>query len=239
MPTTQLFEATKIAFPAFTDTQLAVLKALLFAPNLSSTAGKLRILLGLAAVFQVNGAIGQAGRKVYEALGRHPDGLEQGTFQWWHVIATAESRSNTDGFVWKLREEVAEALEYFGLTRTGQKTADEVNEQNRFLEGTVRVVRVNAYERNPVARSRCLQYYGYRCTACLSDLSEIYGQVAEQFIHVHHLRELSTIGEEYEVDPIADLRPVCPNCHAVIHMATPPYTIEKVREFIAAQRRDA
>src|ERR1043166_6837191 len=29
---------------------------------------------------------------------------------------------------------------------------------------------------------------------------------------VLHLQPLSGISEEYEVDPIADLRPVCPNC---------------------------
>jgi hypothetical protein len=31
------------------------------------------------------------------------------------------------------------------------------------------------------------------------------------FLHVHHLRELAALGKEYEVDPITDLRPVCPN----------------------------
>ena len=31
------------------------------------------------------------------------------------------------------------------------------------------------------------------------------------------LRKLLDIGEEYEIDPIKDLRPVCPNCHAMLH----------------------
>jgi predicted HNH restriction endonuclease len=34
------------------------------------------------------------------------------------------------------------------------------------------------------------------------------------------------------VDPIADLRPVCPNCHAVIHRANPPYTLDDVRDML-------
>jgi 5-methylcytosine-specific restriction protein A len=60
---------------------------------------------------------------------------------------------------------------------------------------------------------------------------QCYGEVAKGFIHVHHLRPLSEIGEEYEVDPIADLRPVCPNCHAVLHLRVPAYSIEEVMNF--------
>jgi predicted HNH restriction endonuclease len=46
---------------------------------------------------------------------------------------------------------------------------------------------------------------------------------------VHHLRPLSGIAEEYEIDPVEDLRPVCPNCHAMLHRKTPPYTIDELR----------
>jgi hypothetical protein len=34
------------------------------------------------------------------------------------------------------------------------------------------------------------------------------------------------------VNPIRDLRPVYPNCHAVIHSATPPRTLEEVSRMI-------
>lgn len=53
------------------------------------------------------------------------------------------------------------------------------------------------------------------------------------FIHIYHLRPLSQIGERYEVDPLNDLRPVCPNCHTVIHMKSPPYTIKEFREMFS------
>jgi len=56
--------------------------------------------------------------------------------------------------------------------------------------------------------------------------------LAKGFIHVHHLKPLATIGENYEVNPIDDLRPVCPNCHAVIHMRKEPYTIDEVRNML-------
>ena len=50
---------------------------------------------------------------------------------------------------------------------------------------------------------------------------------------VHHLTPLSEIEEEYEVDPINDLRPVCPNCHAIIHLKPrQPFTLKEVKTFI-------
>jgi 5-methylcytosine-specific restriction protein A len=47
---------------------------------------------------------------------------------------------------------------------------------------------------------------------------------------VHHLKSLAEIGAEYELDPVRDLRPVCPNCHAMIHRKYPPYGLEEVRQ---------
>ena len=43
---------------------------------------------------------------------------------------------------------------------------------------------------------------------------------------------LSEVGREYVVDPVTDLRPVCPNCHAVLHARKPAYSIEDVRELL-------
>jgi 5-methylcytosine-specific restriction protein A len=40
---------------------------------------------------------------------------------------------------------------------------------------------------------------------------------------------LAEIGEEYEVDPVNDLIPICPNCHAMIHKKVPAFSIEELR----------
>lgn len=109
---------------------------------------------------------------------------------------------------------------------------EEVLDAAELHEGAVRKVSVNAYERNPEARRQCIAHYGARCTVCKCTLEEIYGEAGRDLIHVHHLRELSSIGQEYQVDPIQDLRPVCPNCHAVIHSRKPAYSIEEVIGFI-------
>jgi 5-methylcytosine-specific restriction enzyme A len=102
----------------------------------------------------------------------------------------------------------------------------------KFIEGAVRVVSVNAYERNPKARRACIDHYGYVCAVCEFDFATFYGEIGRGFTHVHHLRDLATIGEAYEVDPIRDLRPVCPNCHAMLHRHTPAMSIEALKAML-------
>jgi hypothetical protein len=106
-------------------------------------------------------------------------------------------------------------------------------------EGATRQVSVNCYERNPYARQQCIQHYGCRCSVCGFDFEAVYGELGSGFIHVHHLKALSEIGQEYEIDPIADLRPICPNCHAMIHRDTKMMTIERLREVIQSHVRSA
>lgn len=115
-------------------------------------------------------------------------------------------------------------------------TAEEVNSDKDLYEGTVYQITVNAYERNPEARLKCISHYGSICFICGFNFGKIYGNVGEGIIHVHHLTPLSTIGAEYKVDPIKDMRPVCPNCHVMIHKKDPPLSVEKVKEMVIEQR---
>jgi hypothetical protein len=116
---------------------------------------------------------------------------------------------------------------------------DEVIDGETYPDGAVCRVVVNGYERNPKARRKCVAHHGRRCSICGFDFEQVYGTVAEGLIHVHHLRELSQIGAEYEVDPMKDLRPVCPNCHAVLHRRKPAFSIEDVKKFRRAAARKA
>lgn len=63
------------------------------------------------------------------------------------------------------------------------------------------------------------------------NFEERYGEIGKGFIHVHHEVEISTIGEDYEIDPIDDLKPVCPNCHAMLHKRKPAYSIDELKEY--------
>lgn len=106
---------------------------------------------------------------------------------------------------------------------------EEVDPGHLYPEGAVKSITVNAYERSREARSACIGRWGYTCAACGLTLSSTYGEAAAKTIHVHHLRPLASVGSGYKVNPIDDLRPVCPNCHAVIHSRIPMYSLEEVQ----------
>lgn len=107
---------------------------------------------------------------------------------------------------------------------------DEVHITDDYQEGGVHEVLVNAYERNPLAREKCIGHYGAECVVCGMSFPKTYGHDFTGIIHVHHLIPLSEIKETYTIDPVRDLRPVCPNCHAAIHHFKPPITIDELKD---------
>ena len=107
---------------------------------------------------------------------------------------------------------------------------DEAEAKTTFYEGAVRTSTVNYYERDPQAREACINHYHPICQVCEFDFEKTYGEIGIGFIHVHHLKPLSEIGKRYELNPIEDLRPVCPNCHSMLHKRKPAYSIEELIE---------
>lgn len=133
--------------------------------------------------------------------------------------------------------DIADAIEQLWASRdaAGQSSLpEELPAGPVYIEGLGRQIVVNAYERNATARKKCLEHHGYSCACCNAALSNIYGPIADGFIHVHHVKPIADIGQSYAVDPINDLVPVCPNCHAIIHLNNPPLSVADVRELLAA-----
>jgi 5-methylcytosine-specific restriction protein A len=73
-------------------------------------------------------------------------------------------------------------------------------------------------ERDPKNRERCIKAYGPQCAVCDMTFLEEYGIIGDGFIHVHHENPLGGVASDgIQQDAIKDLRPVCPNCHAMLH----------------------
>ena len=102
----------------------------------------------------------------------------------------------------------------------------------QLYEGAPHEVIRTDYVRDPEAREQCIKHYGCQCSVCGLDFERMYGHLGAGFIHVHHLDPLSDPRQEHKVDPIADLRPVCPNCHAMIHRGRTLLSIEDLRMLI-------
>jgi len=136
-------------------------------------------------------------------------------------------------FIWQLRDELIEALEETLLTGEIQYPQEIPVEQITLLsEGTKKTITVNAYERNPKARQECLKHWKAICSVCNFDFEAKYGELGKGFIHVHHLVPVSEIAKSYQIDPVNDLRPVCPNCHSMLHKKKPPIKIDELKRII-------
>ena len=102
----------------------------------------------------------------------------------------------------------------------GYEEGKEINEQHL------------KYERNLINRELCLLANGYRCNVCGFLFEEKYGQIGNDFIEVHHVKPVSMMNENYIVDPIKDLVPLCSNCHSMIHKNNPPFTVSELQKII-------
>ena len=167
-------------------------------------------------------------RKIYQENGQ--TGLQNALLSLSQNIDYYEEKSGTS--VNKRKEIYCDFLKLIDNKPEQTIYADEVDENVEYAEGKTRKVLVNNYERNPIARKKCIEHFGVTCQVCTFDFEKIYGEIGKEFIHVHHKIDISTIGNEYSVDPINDLIPVCPNCHSMLHKKKPTYTIEELKEIM-------
>lgn len=224
VPSSQQYVAAFRRIGSLTDGQIQMLRTHYYAPDRTITATEMARATGHEHYSFANSQYGRLGRLVGEQLEYNPMQERLGT------LVTFEKRQGE--WHWLMRPQVAQALESLDWVESTNILPEEIGASTALVEGAVYRISVNAYERNPNARRRCIAYYGPRCFVCDFDFGKAYGEIGVGYIHVHHLRRLSDVGERYEVDPIADLRPVCPNCHAVIHRRTPPYTVEEVQAML-------
>ena len=111
----------------------------------------------------------------------------------------------------------------------------DVSAVETLTEGAVQSVLVNRYERNRSARTKCIAKHGLSCVVCGFNFEKVYGHRGAGFIHVHHLKPIGKIGREYKLDPIQDLRPVCPNCHAMLHRRDDDISIDELRQLLSKE----
>ena len=149
---------------------------------------------------------------------------------------TSTTKDHSPGLILFISHELNEPMPqpsyYEASDQSDAYIPEEVPDDEEFEEGAVVQVLVNRYERDSAAREKCIKHFGTKCSACHMSLADRYGPTVSGLIHVHHLTPLSSIGKKSAVNPMNDLRPVCPNCHAVIHSAKPPLTIEQVKKMV-------
>lgn len=236
--TSEYVAGLKSIKPQISDSQIRLLQQQYYALDRKIAATELAVLAEIkSGRGTVNLLYGRLGRIFCKAIGFEPDQREVGTYRWWSIWSTGYEEGNK--FFWQMHPEVAEALEILGWVSSHKDASnplnlypDEIKKAKIYREGTVQQILVNAYERDSQARAECIKHYGLDCSICGFNFSKVFGELGKGFIHVHHLKPISEVGEEYVIDPIKDLCPICPNCHAMIHHSSSLLSIEELKKII-------
>lgn len=95
------------------------------------------------------------------------------------------------------------------------------------------------YKRTKKERDECIKFYGTICAVCGFSFEQEFGELGKDYIEVHHLKPVAQYASSRVriVNPIADLRPVCANCHRMLHMRNPPLSVEELIEIRLQQSR--
>ena len=119
------------------------------------------------------------------------------------------------------------------------ETGDDALTSTEF-EGGKKLVYSTKYERNKTLRDKAIKIHGYTCIGCGFNFKENYGLWGEGYIHVHHLKPISTNDQDARqlVDAKTDLVVVCANCHSMIHRRKDKLlSIEELKTMVATNRK--
>jgi 5-methylcytosine-specific restriction protein A len=182
-------------------------------------------------------------KKISRFLNINPPDTDDGSKGWWAFLHIASKK----GRYWQieLKPEVVSAIDelhLFEKSTTDFPYPEEINNEGldleKLKEGAVKIIYVNAYAREGKARAKCITHFAREndgkilCNICKFDFEKTYGNHGKGFIHVHHRTPISEMESEYEINPITDLLPVCPNCHAMLHRGSKVLSPKELQEIL-------
>lgn len=95
---------------------------------------------------------------------------------------------------------------------------------------------VNYYERNSNLRLKAIRLHGLDCLICGFNFKQVYGDLGDNFIEVHHIVPISTKTIKQKVDPQQDLVCVCANCHRMLHRNEEEIDIGELKKIVESKK---
>ncbi len=240
-------EQYETAIKTLSYRQVEILRMLYSFPQSTATALELTFMINPNATSNIvaSGQIGKIGKSIANSLNVEPYLYDSGKGKlspaYFSLIGPyyiQEGKTKNDRPGWKMKENLISALISLNLVSRQDNdktildnlpTEEQFDNAELFKEGKVTEVFVNRYERNSKARLECIKHFGNNCFACGFNFEKNYGDIGKNFIQVHHKKQLSEIKREYIIDPKEDLVPLCSNCHSVIHLRNPAYSVEELK----------
>ena len=129
---------------------------------------------------------------------------------------------------WKLSEKGVSFARKLYIDSYGDDPHESINDiakidianfedEHEVFEGKKKERLSSYYERKAENRVRAIECHGLKCNACGFDFEKRYGKLGHQFIEVHHLIPVSSLGGEKIINPKTEMTTLCANCHRMIH----------------------
>ena len=106
-------------------------------------------------------------------------------------------------------------------------------------EGQLRLRTTEYRTRSRQLRISAVRHFsrsGYiHCSACEFEFGKAYGSIGRGYVQIHHLKPVSFMrGEAMSMgDALANVRPLCANCHQMAHRKTPPLKIAYLKSIVS------
>ena len=124
------------------------------------------------------------------------------------------------------------------LIQLNQGVELEVLDEIEISEGQ-RVTRTSEYlVRSGQLRTAAIEHYSegdsIRCTACSFEFALAYPDIGVGYIQIHHLVPISYLkGQTLSLsDALENVRPLCANCHAIVHKRRPPLSMAELLDVV-------
>jgi predicted HNH restriction endonuclease len=106
--------------------------------------------------------------------------------------------------------------------------------QKVFDEGFKKQIVIEVGKRDQKLIKQAKKEHGIRCSVCKMTFEEVYGEHGKGFIEMHHLYPVKGGERKNTVD---DLRPVCANCHRMLHRGSELMSIEDLIRIVNEQKK--
>ncbi len=164
--------------------------------------------------------------------------------RYWSTAAISSQNNNKPCFgiaiQWKVLKRVNIPLDVrfpeLGWLRLAPVPPPDLDPGESFSEGSPQLRSHMRIERNRTLRLRSKQYWrqqlgSIKCLVCGFDYAKHYGPLGADFIEMHHDRALSH-RQLSRNTRIADLKPLCANCHRMAHRGAEVLTAQRLKALL-------
>lgn len=103
-------------------------------------------------------------------------------------------------------------------------------DETEFQEGQRASRETNYFARNPKLVKAAKAHYGTSCLGCGFNFAEFYGEIGDDYIEVHHKRQMAE--DKVRLKTVADVDVLCANCHRIVHRRPVPLTLAELKALI-------